>query len=344
MPQEVSGEQRRNGCACQSPCSPSAGLEEVSWQHEHTMCCSFLLVTYVTPLLSLIYILSNSKYEWPWISSTWSLDFQAWIKEAVKTGLSDPFFPQVWVAWFISASEVTGFVQCNIMVFTQGFISSSSLLPGVSQHKKLPLPSLPEISVSQVLHPSSISLMIHSPTFVVIYSLWVPNQSPSFLPTSPLQNSLTMPKTVKSCGKRKGRYGETVARTTEEVGGPSEEKVDSEALHKGELFPYLWSWSSPCLSNPCWSQTHPPLGIPSTLRPKSLSLWQILHSATIWLSQEHLWPEDSWWVESSEALAMLSVPRCPQAIFPGVHPGWAPLSTWASSVPWEKTSFPFLIS
>ena len=42
-----------------------------------------------------------------------------------------------------------------------------------------------------------------------------------------------MPKTVKSCWEEKGReYGETVARTTETGGRPSEE-VDSEALHKG---------------------------------------------------------------------------------------------------------------
>ena len=128
------------------------------------------------------------------------------ILSSLKCGLHDSFQP------------VRSQALCNVTswCFYPGFYFLFFTSTWVSQHKKLPLPSFPEISVSQVLHPSSISLMSHSPTFVVIYSLWVPNQSPSFLPTSPLQNSPTMPKTVKSCWEEKGReYGETVARTTE---------------------------------------------------------------------------------------------------------------------------------
>ena len=42
--------------------SPPAVFEGFSYQHEYTLCCLFLLVMYISPLLGLIYMLSNSKY------------------------------------------------------------------------------------------------------------------------------------------------------------------------------------------------------------------------------------------------------------------------------------------
>ena len=86
------------------------------------------------------------------------------ILSSLKCGLHDSLQPARSQALY-NCSGVTSWC------FYPGFYFLFFTSTWVSQPKKLPLPSFPEISVSQALHTSSISLMIHSPTFVVIYSL-----------------------------------------------------------------------------------------------------------------------------------------------------------------------------
>lgn len=83
------------------------------------------------------------------------------ILSSLKCGLHDSFQP-------VRSQALCNCSGVTLWCFYPGFYFLFFTSTWVLQPKKLP--SFPEISVSQVLH-TSISLMIHSPTFVVIYSL-----------------------------------------------------------------------------------------------------------------------------------------------------------------------------
>ena len=228
------------------------------------------------------------------------------ILSSLKCGLHDSFQPARSQA-LCNCSGVTSWC------FYPGFYFLFFTSTWVSQPKKLPLPSFPEISVSQALHTSSISLMIHSPTFVVIYSLWVPNQSPPFLPTSSLQNSLTMPKTVKSCWEEKGReYGETVARTTE-TGGDPMKRWTVRHCTKDNCF-LISGWVFPASQTP-----DPRVPVTSSLRHSFPLLSQSLSSGKSCIQPPpEAQPEipatwDSWWSGELWSLAMLSFQMPPRS-------------------------------
>lgn len=142
--------------------SPTAVFEGVSYQHEHTLCCSFLLVMYITPLLSLVDTLSHSKYVWTRTShpSTWSLGFHIWIKGKLYRWSQWSFSP--WSMGYVIHLSQWGHRLCAIRVtawcFIQRFISSSSFLPWFHDlrnfHSQMLLPSSPEVNLPQVLDTS----------------------------------------------------------------------------------------------------------------------------------------------------------------------------------------------